>query len=59
MASVQFVEGCICHFVPSLKWEKGLQIKGYGYFPLSPLKLVSRTVIVAITTLIVSSLSPG
>jgi hypothetical protein len=47
-----FVEGCICHFVPSLKWEKGLQIKGYGYFPLSPLKMVSRTVIVAITTLI-------
>jgi len=47
-----FVEQCVCHFIPSAKWEKGYTIPGYGYFPLSPLKLVSRTIIVATTTLI-------
>jgi len=56
---VQFVEQCVCHFIPSAKWEKGYTIPGYGYFPLSPLKLVSRTIIVATTTLIVSPPSPN
>ena len=51
-----FIEQSICKFYPSLAWEKGYKVPGYGHFPVSPLKLVSRTTIVAITTLIVRSL---
>lgn len=49
-----FVEECVCRVIPSLKWQKEVILPGYGYFPISPLKLGSRTVIVALTTLIVS-----
>ena len=48
-----FVEDSICHWFPSLKWQKEFDLPYYGYFPLSPLKLVSRTIIVATTTLLV------
>lgn len=49
-----FVEDTITNWFPSLGWQKEYNLPGYGYFPLSPLKLVSRTIIVATTTLVVS-----
>lgn len=53
---MQFVEGCITGWFPSLQWKKELHIPGYGYFPLSPLNSMSRIFIVFTTTFLVSSL---
>lgn len=49
---MQFVEDCITKPFPALGWQKELNLPGYGYFPLSPLKMISRTVIVVTTTLL-------
>lgn len=50
---MQFVEDSITRPFPALGWQKELDLPYFGYFPLSPLKLVSRTTIVVTTTLLV------
>lgn len=54
---MEFVEDSIRRTAPSSKllvWQYTFNLPGYGPFPLSPLRLVSRTVIVCITTVLVS-----
>lgn len=51
-----FLEDSILYFFPrskALRWQYNLSIPGYGYFAVSPLKLVNRTIVVCVTTLVV------
>lgn len=50
-----FVEESIMSAVPKLGWMKEFNIPLYGYFPFIPTRIVSRTIIVCITTIVVST----
>lgn len=56
---MMFVEESLIMLFPrvtALRWEFVPVLPLYGRFPISPLKLVSRTSIVCVTTVVVSCL---
>ena len=58
---MMFVEESLIMMFPgwtALRWEFVPVLPGYGRFPVSPLKLVSRTTIVCVTTVVVSCPPP-
>ena len=59
---MDFVEDVIRRRYPNWKFlhmEKVYYLPALGRIPLSPLKLLSRTILVAITTIIVSFICPS